>query len=374
LSVEGAKLFIKPSAVAWHLKGETGGARGHAPDIFLEDHRTFMAQRKSMRSGIHLNLGHGIGDGLMATPMIHMMRKANEGRNIAVFAPWAESVLTGNPDVDVVAVHPLDEQRTVRLEQSVYAWASAHGWKGHLAEAYCKMFELPMPEDTTPLLSFTREEETLRLPDAILDKPFMVISPWSTAQTFDLYQPSGNKNWPLDRWLPVVAWAHEMGLLVVQMRGSEEEPLIAGVDLDFCGQPLRAAFLLVKQSEIVVSVDTMTHHVAAALNVPAVVLWGRSTASHFGYDKKSILNIQGECPGIQISPHSREEPQSQASPQSVVQERPCVHGDQWAMDREVCPIAGHPCMSSITWEMVRAALEKLILFRKKPCSGGLNAA
>jgi hypothetical protein len=306
--------------------------------------------------------------------MLRMMREANESRDIAVFAPWAGAVLAGNPDVDVVADHPLDGQRTVRLEQSVYAWASTYKWKGHLAEAYCEMFGLPMPEDITPHLWFTQEEEALPLPDAIRDRPFMVISPWSTAHTFDLYQPSGNKNWPSDRWLSVVNWAHENSLSVVQVRGSEEEPLIAGADLDFCGQPLREAFLLVRQAQLVLSVDTMTHHVAAALNVPAVVLWGRSTASHFGYDKRSIINIQGECPGIPISPHSLEDTQSKDSLESPVLERPCVHGDQWAMDREVCPIAGHPCMSSITWEMVQAALEKLILFRQVSRSAGRNAA
>lgn len=150
LHVEGGQLIVDPGAVAWHLRGVNGGARGHSPDVYLEDHRRFMAQRRSMKPGIHISLSHAIGDGFMATPMLSVMRATNPGRNIAVFASWASAILTGNPDVDEIADNPLDAQRTVRLEKSVYAWASANQWKGHLAEAYCKMCNLPLPEDVTP--------------------------------------------------------------------------------------------------------------------------------------------------------------------------------------------------------------------------------
>ncbi len=355
LHVEGAKLWVQPAAVAWHLRGVAGGARGNPADVYLEDHRRFMAQRKTMQPGIHINLGHAIGDGLMATPMLYNLRRLNPTRNIAVFAPWAQPILAGNPDVDAIAEHPLDAQRTIRLERSVYGWASANQWKGHLAEAYCKMLNLPAPEDLTPRFFVNGDAK----PDDLPDEDFVLIAPWSNAKTFDYYQASGNKNWPLDRWNAVVEWAHSINLKVVQTRGSEEDPLIPDVDLDVCGRPVREAIAFIAQARFLVSVDTMAHHAAAAFGVPSVVLWGRSRPEHFGYRKDNIINIEGECPGMQVQKHVYEQGGKRPVLATVLQPRPCINNDQWAMDQRVCPIEGHPCMSGISVQSVVEAMERL---------------
>lgn len=422
LHVEGARLVVDPRAVAWHLRGVNGGARGHHPDVYLNDHRTFMAQRRTMKAGIHVHLGHALGDGLMATPMLSVLAWMNPGRNIAVCAPWAADVLTGNPAIDEIADNPLDAQRTVRLDQSVYGWASAHGWKGHLAEAYCRMFNLPLPKDLSPRLYL--HDGTADVPGCAHGEsgqpgsaqdspagvfapncPYVCIAPWSTAKTFDFFGPSGNKNWMADRWAELVALIHSHraaadaggngpspGLPVVQIRGSEDEPGIDGVDTIWTGRPVREVFSLIKNAAVVISVDTFAHHAAAAFGVPSVVLWGRSKPEHFGYRKPFIVNIRGECPGmpvesripatnpgmvvepgLSVGPSSDHEPSRSglgeplqgpvAAPTEsvrVMQDRPCINGDQWAMDMRRCPIEGHPCMTGITVEMVWAAVKELI--------------
>jgi ADP-heptose:LPS heptosyltransferase len=360
LHVEGAKLYVDPHAVAWHLKGMTGGARGHSPNVYLEDHRRFMAQRKTMRPGIHLSLGHAIGDGFMATPMLATLRHLNPNRNIAIYAPWARDVLTGNPDVDEIASHPLDAQRTVRIEESVYTWASANRWQGHLTEAYCKMLNLPTPKDCTPRFFWIPDESTHSLPEELNEQPYIVIAPWSSAKTFDFFGPSGNKNWPLDRWSEVVQWAQDAGFVVVQLRGSTEEPLVDGVDVDLCGKPLREALAYIEKARLVVSVDTMAHHAAAAFGVPSVVLWGRSKVDHFGYKKSNIINIQGKCPGITTQTKTDKAYANQSSNTPVKKERPCIDGDQWAMDKVSCPIEGHPCMNEISTDTVLGAMKTLL--------------
>ncbi|MEI8183352.1 MAG: glycosyltransferase [Desulfomonile sp.] len=362
LGVEGAKLFVHPSAVAWHFKAINGGSRNNSPDVYLDDHRRFMAQRKTMKPGIHISLGHGIGDGLMATPMLRVMRKQNPDRDIAVYAPWAKAVLQGNPDVDEIAEQPLDAQRTIRLEESVYAWAAAAGWKGHLAAAYCKMFDVPVPDDITPRVFIGPDDFSL-WPAKITHQPFVVVVPWSSAKTYDFFQPSGNKNWLVERWKVVIGWAHEHGMKVVQFRESYLEPLLDGVDVDLCQRPLSEVFACIARARLLVSVDTMAHHAAAALRIPSVVLWGRSKPAHFGYVKDHILNIQGQCPGIYVEDFSSQEALQNFPVPQVIRERPCIRGDQWAMDIEVCPIAGHPCMAGITTEMVIEAIEKLMPVR-----------
>ncbi len=365
LHVEGGRLFVNPAAVAWHLRGVNGGARGHRAEVYLEDHRRFMAQRRTMKPGIHVNLGHAIGDGLMATPMLARMRELNPDRNIAVFAPWAEAVLKNNPNIDEIAKHYMDAQRTIRLEQSVYAWAGANRWNGHLAEAYCAMFDLPAPEDHIPILRLDESD----VPEDLPEGDFVVIAPWSTARTFDYYGPSGNKNWPEDRWAQVTAYLQGLGLTVLQLRGSDEEPLIHGVDIDFCGRPLRAAFAAIGRAELLISVDTMAHHAAAALNTPSVVLWGRSLPRRFGYETTWIVNLQGECPGLPKSGTARETAEG-ADRDPSVWERPCVGGDQWAMDQRPCPIDGHPCMTGIETDRVIDAAEYLLERRPQRRAAG----
>ena len=318
----------------------------------------------------------------MATPMLGVMRKMNPERNIAVFAPWAAQVLTDNPAVDEIADNPLDAQRTVRLDLSVYGWASAHGWKGHLAEAYCRMFNLPAPEDLTPCLHLDDEPP----PDGLPEGEFVVIAHWSTAKTFDFFGPSGNKNWMADRWAELMARIHyhcadvvaslrpasTPAPTVVQIRGSEEEPAIDCVDAIWTGRPLREVFFLIKDAALVISVDTFAHHAAAALGVPSVVLWGRSKPEHFGYRKPFIVNVRGECPGMPVQRPLMLEGHSQPRIVTVVQERPCINGDQWAMDQEVCPIEGHPCMAEILVDQVWEAVEEIL--RKTTAEGEVNAA
>lgn len=357
LHVEGGKLLVVPDAIAWHLRGVTGGARGHSAEVYLEDHRRFMAQRRTMKPGIHLSLGHGIGDGIMATPMLHQLRRRHPDRNISVFAPWAEAVLRGNPDVDALATHPLDEQRTIRLEESVYNVASASSETSHLIDVYCNMFGLPTPEDRKPRLYLTDDELAKELPPTLRTGPYVVIAPWSSARTFDLFGPSGNKNWPLGNWSPVVAWAHEKGAKVVQFRASDDEPCVAGVDVDMVGLPLREVFRYIAAAALIISVDTMAHHVAAAFDVPTVVMWGRSMPRLFGYELPTVVNIKGECPGLP-APSTKEGRHGNASV-SATRHRPCINNDQWSMDREPCPIPGHPCMSEITPEMVVNAAQSL---------------
>jgi ADP-heptose:LPS heptosyltransferase/GT2 family glycosyltransferase len=350
LFLEGAQLLVDPRAVAWHLRAVNGGARNQTPDVFLNDHRTFMAQRKTMQPGIHVHLGHGIGDTLMATPMLEMMRRMNPHRKIAVFAPHATEILGGNPCVDDIAIHALDAQRTVRLQDSVYEWASVNNWDGHLAQAYSRMFDLPEPEDTTPIMP--RKEENIR--EARI-RDYVLIAPWSNAKTYDLFKVSGNKNWPFEYWNTVIDWAHGKGLSVVQVRESADEPSIQGVDLDVCGRSLEEALQWILNATLVISVDTMAHHVAASAAIPSVTLWGRSKPQHFGYDKPHIVNIQGECPG---GPTILSFKGNRTATEVI--DRPCINGNQWSMDMCECPLPGHPCMSSISPEQVIAACESLI--------------
>ncbi|MEJ2717830.1 MAG: glycosyltransferase family 9 protein [Deltaproteobacteria bacterium] len=114
------------------------------------------------------------------------------------------------------------------------------------------------------------------------------------------------------------------------------------------------------KARLLVSVDTMAHHAAAALGVPTVVLWGRSKPEHFGYRRDNIINIQGTCPGVPVPARLCQEGTTEPVSTTVIRERPCISGDQWSMDREPCPIEGHPCMTGIPTRQVIGAMESLL--------------
>jgi ADP-heptose:LPS heptosyltransferase/GT2 family glycosyltransferase len=355
LQVEGGSLFVHPRAIAWHLRGVNGGARNGHPEIYLNDHRFFMQQRKTMKPGLRIDLGNALGDGLMYTPMLHEMRKQNPGRNISVWAHWGPMLLKDNPDVDEVCADPTLGHRTQFIAGGVYEWATQNQWKGHFIEAACKMFALPAPTEKAPRIFLDNDPVVEDIPQ----EPYVVIAPWSTAKTFDVFSNSGNKDWEAERWVAVVAEMVNAGYWVVQIRATKEEPEIVGVNDCWTGRPLREVMSLIKSSTLVISVDTFAHHAATGLDVPNVVLWGRSLPDHFGYDRDNVVNLVVECPGILGDQVVKIEGQEQPQCVKVIQGRPCIAGNQWNMDQVKCPLPGHPCMNHKPEAVVEAALKLL---------------
>lgn len=94
------------------------------------------------------------------------------------------------------------------------------------------------------------------------------------------YGLSLNKAWPWDRWQEV---ARRIDLPWVQL-GPEESRSLDGVKR-VVTKTFRDALGYIRKASLVVTTDGGLHHAAAALGVPAVVLWG-GLAPHtvLGYD------------------------------------------------------------------------------------------
>jgi ADP-heptose:LPS heptosyltransferase/GT2 family glycosyltransferase len=354
--VEGGQLLVDPTAVAWHLKGMAGGARGHAPEVYVNDHRNFVQQRKSMKPGTFIHIGHAIGDAMMATPAVDAFKEKAPEREITIWHPSAKAVFNENPNVEEVADYPLGSQRTARYYGSVYGWAAQNNYSGHLAVAHCRMWGLPDAEDTTPRL-YLNGDDHIKEEDKLTGH-YAVLTPYSTAKTFDFGGPSDNKNWFEDRWRAVIRHLQNKGLTVVQMRGSENEPLMEGVDKDVCGEPLLAVFQWIRDASILISIDTMGHHVGCAFETPSVVLWGRSKPENFGYFRSFIRNIEGQCPGVEVDQMVLNE-EGQPEKKRVRLDRPCIGGNQFNMDQDICRIEKE-CMKQVTVEDVCGAIDELL--------------
>jgi GT2 family glycosyltransferase len=326
--IEGYKVLIIPQAEAWHLRSPSGGTRS-GRNSWIDDCRKFSMIKKSMAPGIHLSLTHAIGDLIMATPMLEELRKKYPDRNISVWHPLGKEVLEGNPNVDVICKNAFDGQRTYRIEESVYSWAAKNNHSAHLANAYCGFVGVPEIENPLPKLYNIEPSDKFQ--------NYIVITPASNAKVYDFSEYSRTKHWSPDRWDEIIRWAKEKwGVEVVHLSGEEVSEYFNDTTL-VNDVSFREAFSIIAGARCLISIDTMAHHAAAALDVPSVVLWGRTSPAMYGYDKDNIINLYNQCP----------------------KNSPCFGGQIYQQDKSTCPIPKHPCMDHSV-EDVKKAIEAVI--------------
>lgn len=113
---------------------------------------------------------------------------------------------------------------------------------------------------------------------------------------------AGNKAWIWDRWVELAK-----RLPVVQCKAPNKRPLPGARVIET--ESVRQAFALLAQAKLIITTDGALHHAAAALGVPAVVLWGARTHPNIlGYeDHANLYTGQGEsCGMMSACNHCRE--------------------------------------------------------------------
>ena len=326
--IEGYKVLVVPQAEAWHLRSPSGGTRA-GRNTWIDDCRKFSMIKKSMAPGIHLSLTHAIGDLIMATPMLEELRNKYPNRNITVYHPLGKEVLTDNPNIDIVCKNAFDAQRTHRIEESVYGWAAKHNFTGHLCNAYCKFTGVPEIENPIPKLYGVTPSDRFN--------NYVVICPTSNAKVYDFSEYSATKHWDQGRWNELIWWMKEQyGVEIVHLSGDEVPETYDNTTL-VNDVGFREAFSIIAGARCVVSIDTMGHHAATALDVPNVVMWGRTSPAVYGYSKPGVVNLYRQCP----------------------KNYPCFGGLQFQQDRSTCPIPKHPCMDHTVNE-VKDAVRSVI--------------
>ncbi len=329
--VEGHRVVIVPTAEVWHLRAPSGGVRGQGNA--LDDARKFNLVRKDMQPGIHLNLTHACGDLIASTPMFEQLRKKHPGRNISVWHPLAKDIFEGNPNIDVICKSALSDQRTHRVELSVYGYMGKNDWRGSLANAYCKALDLNELDNPSPALYNVEPMGEI--------ENYIIVANNSSAKIYDFSDFSRTKHLePISKWDSIIQeLRNKYNCEVIQLSGAEVVDPLQNVRL-VNNVNYRDAFRWLKGARCVLSIDTMAAHAAAGLDVPAVVLFGRSDASMYGYNKKNIVNLQGMCP--------------------KGQSKPCNGGVMFQQDKRTCPLPGHPCMNHSIEEIMDAVNSVII--------------
>jgi ADP-heptose:LPS heptosyltransferase len=85
-----------------------------------------------------------------------------------------------------------------------------------------------------------------------------------------------NKRWPWEYWQEVVTELRDQGKRVVQISAPGTDTLL-DVDFRVSESQVRVALACLAWAQPLITTDGLLHHAAAAMGVPATVIWGSRT-------------------------------------------------------------------------------------------------
>ena len=341
-----------------------------------------------------------IGDVLLATPLIRSVRRAWPAARIDVLVfSGTGGVLKGNTDVASVievaeripiARHVAFLARLWRRydlalslapgdRPSIYAWAAGrrrigllspgdkHRWKHALMSAWAPFDNVNthtvlMHLALADLLGIERarevvvswRQEDIASVDRLLEgagEPLAVFHPW----------PKFNyKMWRREGWIEIAQWLSARGFRVVLSGGPDPEECgyldelsraLPGGTLNLAGKlTLGGVGFLLSRASLYVGPDTVVTHMAAALGVPTVALYGPTDPVKWGPWPKDYAVVG--------NPWRRLGSQSAGRVRLVQGNAACAPCNKEGCDRHVGSFSD--CLQQLPAERVIAAIESVI--------------
>lgn len=120
-----------------------------------------------------------------------------------------------------------------------------------------------------------------------------------------------NKRWPWEHWVELAAELRKLGHELAQVSDpvhAQTLPGVTRVETD----DVRLALAVLMRSRLLITTDGLLHHSAAAMKVPAVVLWGeRTNPEILGYPEHVNLTTGSNwCGSVKTCDHCLEAMQS----------------------------------------------------------------
>ena len=275
-----------------------------------------------------------IGDVLLTTPLIRSLRRAWPEAQIDVLVfTGAQDILRANPDINSVITvaqrpgfwsHVRLLTRLLRRydvavsclagdRPTLYAWLSGRKSVGLLVTNSHTRWKQFLLDQWVPFDNFNTHTILMNLKLAeLIDVPkqYNVVVSWSDAaaahidtllsrhapnQRFavlHLYPKFNYKMWHAQGWAELSRWLAEQGLRIILTGGDAPKelsyitkllPLLTENTLNLAGQlTLEQSACLLSRASIYVGPDTALTHIAAALGVPTVALYGPSNPVKWG--------------------------------------------------------------------------------------------
>lgn len=224
---------------------------------------------------------YAVGDVLLTTPVIRALHEKMPLCPIYVETDYPE-LFAGNPCVKaaMTAVPPLARTQALVVNLNG-AYERTPG--RHVIDSYAEAAGLDPNEVGRKLEYFGTESPPRR----------GLAGRWCAMHigptTWD------GKNWPVDRFNTVAQWLRKQGWKILLL-GSPPKDASVLADLDMRGQngyPELAALL--SQCELMVAVDSFPAHLASALGVPCVVLYGVTNPECFAASVGKYVAVRSDA-------------------------------------------------------------------------------
>lgn len=132
--------------------------------------------------------------------------------------------------------------------------------------------------------------------------PYAVLHLWSGS-----YGTSALKEWPADRWRAVARYLSGQGLALVLTGGradwDKSQAFMASCDWpgarchNIAGLDFASLLNVLAHARLVISVDTGTMHLAAALDAPVISLHGPTSSKRWGPIGRNVIALDSPLPG-----------------------------------------------------------------------------
>jgi ADP-heptose:LPS heptosyltransferase len=265
---------------------------------------------------LHISRGDGLGDVLMCTPAIRELRRLNPDCRVTFYTNFPDLV-EGLPFIDCVrpVVEAVRNTHWLTYEPSLPP-------RRHLARIIGDTLGVNVRDVRPSCMVRPELVERYRQDWIGLPRPFIVVTRCASAFT-------PNKDWPDALWDDLLARLTARATVIeVGGRLSEASVVPAGSYLDLRGQTtLPELVALITAADLHIAPVTGTVHIAAAVGVPTVVIYG-------GYEPPVCTEYPGNI-GLY----------------SPVECAPC-----WL--KTPCPYS-KKCLHMITPDQVEAALDRL---------------
>lgn|GEM_PF-781582 len=276
------------------------------------------------KAEIHVVREGALGDVLMATPALRRVKERNPSCRVTFYTHFA-NLVRGLPFID--EVRPVDAAPTWRSIRLRYE--NLVPVRRHIAGIFGETLGVDVRSNRPSCVLDPRLLDHYRHEFRDLPRPWIILNrkagPWSP-----------NKNWPDLHWQELIGrlmrWSTviETGKGVVIERPGKEGHYVNLVDK----LSLEALAAATAAADLHVGPDSGPMHLAAAFDVPAVVIFG-------GYIEPSCTSYPGNIDLYSPVPCA-----------------PC-----WLT--KLCPF-GHPCLHQITPQQVDEAMKQLWEHKNQP--------
>jgi ADP-heptose:LPS heptosyltransferase len=232
----------------------------------------------------------GIGKNIVATNIVRNIKKLHPDRHLVVVTPYPE-VFLHNPHVHRVykiGMCPyfyedyIKDKDTIVFKHEPYNSNEVITRKTNLAKAWCKSLALNY-DANKPELHFNQIEQQNAL---LLAQNLSNNKPMVAVQINGGMGASPrhiNFNWFRDlppQYVQPIINKHKHEYTFVQIKSSNQLKLENCVQIDLT---LREVLLLLSQCKTAITIDSVTQHVMAAFQKPALVCWVGNSPVVYGY-------------------------------------------------------------------------------------------